>query len=182
LLEVFLFLLATAGILYVSRASLRVPGSHGFYRLFAWEFLVALFLLVARNWFDDPFSPHQIVSWLLLLISLLLVYRGVELLRHKGKPDESRAGGPMLGFEKTTELVTTGLYRYIRHPLYSSLLFLGWGVFFKLPSWPAGLLVVMVTLFLFLTARVEERENIRYFGAAYEEYIKRTKRFVPLVF
>jgi hypothetical protein len=30
---------------YVSRKSLRVPGSHGFYRFFAWEIILALFLL-----------------------------------------------------------------------------------------------------------------------------------------
>jgi protein-S-isoprenylcysteine O-methyltransferase Ste14 len=49
--------------------------------------------------------------------------------------------------EKTTILVTTGAYRYIRHPLYSSLLFLAWGIFFKAPSWPGGLLALAATFF-----------------------------------
>jgi hypothetical protein len=56
--------------------------------------------------------------------------------RTRGRPDASRHdGAPLLYFEKTTQLVTTGVFKYIRHPLYSSLLLLAWGVFFKHPSW-----------------------------------------------
>ena len=77
--------------------------------------------------------------------------------------------------------MTTGLHRYIRDPLYSSLLFLGWGIFCKGPSWPAGLLAVAASALLFATARVEEGENLRYFGAAYREYMTRSKMFVPYI-
>jgi protein-S-isoprenylcysteine O-methyltransferase Ste14 len=78
-------------------------------------------------------------------------------------------------------LVTEGVYRYIRHPLYSSLLFLGWGIFFKRPSCLVGLFALVASAFLVLTARVEEGENIRYFGEVYQEYMKHTKMFVPFV-
>ena len=88
----------------------------------------------------------------------------------------------MVAFEKTTALVTVGIYRYIRHPLYSSLLFLAWGIFFKDPSWPGGLLAVVATLFLVATARVEEAENVRFFGEEYKEYMKQTKMFIPFLF
>ena len=40
-----IFLLATLGIGYISRASLLAPRSHGFYRFFAWEAILALTLL-----------------------------------------------------------------------------------------------------------------------------------------
>jgi len=179
--EVILFVIATAGISYVSRASLRAPGAHGFYRFFAWEAVLALFLLNVRRWFVDPFSPRQIVSWLLLFGSLYLVIAGVILLRQRGKATAARDDAPLYEFEKTTVLVTDGLYRYIRHPLYSSLLFLGWGIFFKAPSWLAWLLVLAASAFLFATARVEEGENIRYFGDVYRAYMQRSKMFVPFV-
>ena len=88
----------------------------------------------------------------------------------------------LLTFEKTTALVTTGLYRYIRHPLYSSLLLLTWGVFFKIPAWSGGLLALAATLFLVATARADEAECIRFFGSSYQEYMKHTKMFVPFLF
>ena len=75
-----------------------------------------------------------------------------------------------------------GLYKYIRHPLYSSLLFLTWGAFLKSPSWLGSGLVAVAMVCLVATARVEEAENIEYFGPVYQEYMKHTKMFVPFVF
>lgn len=179
--EAFFFVIASAGNIYVSRSSLAAPGSHGFYRFCAWEALLALFLLNVRRWVADPFSPRQIVSWLLLLISLYLAIQGFVLLHRRGKATAARTDASLYAFEKTTALVTTGLYRYIRHPLYSSLLFLGWGIFLKGPSWLTGLLALAASGLLFATARVEEGENLRYFGAAYGEYRTRSKMFVPFI-
>ncbi len=180
--KVVVFLGVTAGLVYVSRGSLRDARSHGFYRFFAWEAILVLILVNLDVWFRDPASWHQIVSWCLLLVSLFLVVHGVHLLRRIGKPDEQRVDDTLVGFERTTRLVTEGAYRYIRHPLYSSLLFLAWGVFFKAPSWIGGLLAAAATLFLVATARIEEAENAAFFGPDYEGYRKRTKMFVPFVF
>jgi protein-S-isoprenylcysteine O-methyltransferase Ste14 len=176
------FLLGTAGLVYVSRASLAAARSHGFYRFFSWEAILGLALLNVNVWFRDPLSWHQLISWPLLVVSALLVIVGVRLLKHKGEPDARRDDVPLVTFEKTTALVTTGTYRYIRHPLYSSLLFLAWGVFFKAPSWLGGLLALAATLFLVATARVEEAENLRFFGEVYREYMRRTRMFVPYLF
>lgn len=180
--KIIVFVVASGMLITISRASLFVPRSHGFYRFFAWELLLALFLVNADVWFRSPFALHQIVSWLMLIVSGFLVIHGVALLRRIGKPDEARDDTPMIGFEKTTRLVTEGAYRYIRHPLYSSLFFLGWGIFFKDPSWLGALLAGAATLFLVATARIEETENTRFFGPSYQEYIKHTKMFVPFLF
>ena len=176
------FLVATLGLVGVSRASLLAPHSHGFYRLFAWEAILVLILLNVDVWFQDPLSWHQIMSWCFLSVSLFLVLHGVYLLRQIGKPGSQRDDALLVGFERTTTLVTKGAYRYIRHPLYSSLLFLAWGVFFKLPSLTGGLLTMLSTLLLVATARVEEAEDIHFFGPDYEVYRKKTKMFVPFVF
>ena len=88
----------------------------------------------------------------------------------------------LLAFEKTTTLVTTGIYHYIRHPLYSSLLSLAWGIFFKAPTWLGALLAAAATVFLFATARADEAECVRFFGPAYQAYMKETRRFVPFLF
>ena len=182
LLEGIIFVGGTAGILYVSKASLTRPGSHGFYRFFAWEFLLVLFLLNMRKWFDEPFSPHQLVAWSLLLVALFLIIESAIRLRLQGAPSDTRADDSLIGMEKTTRLVTGGIYHYIRHPMYSSLFFLGWGIFFKNPSWFGAVLAIAASVFLALTARIEEGENVRFFGDPYQEYMKRTKMFVPFVF
>ena len=122
--KVTIFVLASICIIWVSRSSLRNFHSHGFYRYFAWEIILVLFLINVNYWFLDPFSLSQILSWIFLLISLVLIIRGVQLLQEKGKLDDKRNDPSLVGFEKTTELVTTGIYHYIRHPFYSSLLFL----------------------------------------------------------
>jgi protein-S-isoprenylcysteine O-methyltransferase Ste14 len=177
-----LFLLATGCLAYLSRASLAARRSHGFYRFFAWEAIIGLVLLNVDAWFREPFSWNQILSWLLLIASLYLVLAGVRLLRKSGEPGAARDDQTLVGLEKTTALVTTGVYGYIRHPMYASLLCLAWGVFFKAPSPLGGLLVATASLFLVATARLEEAENIRFFGQAYREYRKWTRMFVPFLF
>jgi protein-S-isoprenylcysteine O-methyltransferase Ste14 len=177
------FAVLSIPIIYVSRASLRAPGSHGFYRFFAWEFILALTLLNVTVWFRDPFSWHQIVSWVLLIACCVPLALGVRALTSRGRPVEHREGdASLLAFEKTSALVTTGIYRYIRHPLYSSLLILAWGVFFKAPSWPGIGLSLAATLALVATARADEAECTRFFGPAYQDYMQHTRMFVPFLF
>jgi protein-S-isoprenylcysteine O-methyltransferase Ste14 len=183
MLKLIAFAVVSIGLIYISRASLREPRSHGFYRFFVWEFIVALFLLNMNAWFHNPLSWHQLVSWFLLIVCIVPLVFGIRSLITQGKPVQQRGGEPqLLAFEKTSTLVTTGIYRYIRHPLYSSLLFLTWGIFFKSPSWPGGLLAIAATLFLIATARADEAECIRFFGVKYQAYMERTKMFVPFVF
>lgn len=176
------FVVVTSGLAYVSRASILAPRSHGFYRFLAWEAIVVLILLNIESWFRSPFSWNQVISWCLLTASLFLVVHAVYMLRVMGKPDGQRDDPSLVGLEKTTMLVNSGAYRYVRHPMYSSLLFLAWGVFFKRPSWLGGLLAVTSTLLLVATARIEEAEDILFFGPDYEAYRKQTKMFIPFVF
>jgi protein-S-isoprenylcysteine O-methyltransferase Ste14 len=104
------------------------------------------------------------------------------MFRKKGEIDQEREDPKLVSVEKTTELVTSGVYHYIRHPFYSSLLFLGWGIFLKNVNWIGLILVVTITILLAITAQKEEKENIQYFGEKYQEYMKQTKRFVPYIY
>lgn len=180
--KVILFVLATIGIAWVSRSSLRNVRVHGFYRFFAWETILIMFLMNMNDWFVDPFSIRQIISWLFLIVSLVLIYQGVQLFRKRGRLDQERNDPALVGIEKTTELVTTGICHYIRHPFYSSLLFLGWGIFLKSVSWKGIILAAATTILLIITAKKEEAENVQYFGEKYQDYMKRTKMFIPFIF
>lgn len=176
------FVICSIWLLYVSRRSLRVVGSHGFYRFFAWEAILGLVLVNIHAWFSDPSSFLQIISWIFLVLSLVLLGLGVKQLRLMGKADGRRREDDLMVFEKTSALVTSGIYRYIRHPLYSSLLLLAWGAFLKDVTWYSVCLVIVATLFLVATAKADEGECIRYFGPAYEEYMKATEMFIPFLF
>ena len=181
--KLIVFIFVTALLISISRASLRRPGSHGFYRFFAWESILLLFLLNVEKWFLDPFSWHQIIAWTLLIACLAPLIFGVRSLRARGQPTEERPGDPsLLAFEKTSKLVTSGIYAYIRHPLYSSLLLLVWGIFFKALSLPGAILALVATTFLIATARADEAECMRFFGDEYQEYMQKTKRFIPFLF
>jgi len=173
-IKLVIFAIVSGGIIFVSWTSFRNPRSHGFYRFFAFESTLVLILLNLDNWLRDPFSIHQIVSWLLLFVSIVLVAHGIYLLRVVGRPKS--------GIESTTTLVMVGAYKYIRHPLYSSLLFLAWGVFFKDVSLLGGILTSVATAFLIVTAKMEEAENIQKFGVEYAAYMKTTRMFIPFLF
>jgi protein-S-isoprenylcysteine O-methyltransferase Ste14 len=124
-------------------------------------------------WFENPFSLLHIVSWVLLIVSIIPAISGFYLLHAIGKPKDD--------FEATTNLVSTGIYKYIRHPLYASLICLAWGVYFKDVTTLTSLIVVVASVFLYVTAKNEEVENMLHFGVDYSEYMKRTKMFIPFV-
>jgi len=180
--KLLLFAGVTGCLLYVSWRSLRVVRSHGFYRFFAWEGILALIQVNSRAWFSNPLSVLQVLSWIFLLGSLVLLGQGVYQIRATGKPSSQRQDDTLLSFEKTSALVTSGIYRSIRHPLYGSLLFLAWGAFLKDVTWYSVCLVALSTAFLVATAKADETECIRYFGSSYKEYMTRTKMFIPRLF
>lgn len=182
LLKVIIFGFVSAALIWLSWPSLRSSRFHGFYRFFAFESILILVLLNIDHWFDDPFSTFQVISWLLLIASLFMVICGYISLRTTGKPDDNRADPGLMGIEKTTKLVAVGAYRYIRHPIYSAGLYGVWGVFFKQPSWLGFALAAITTFFFAVTAKVEEAENIRFFGDEYQNYMKQTKMFIPFLF
>ena len=101
--------------------SIKEKRYHGIARFFSFESIFMLVLLNYKVWFREPFSLFQIISWIMLIASVYPGIAGYILLKRKGRPEK--------GFENTTVLVNSGIYRYIRHPLYCSLLLLGTGVY-----------------------------------------------------
>lgn len=82
---------------------------------------------------------------------------------------------------RAQEFVTTGLYRFIRHPQYTGIFLFTAGWILHWPSvvtlvlWP-----VLMAAYVWL-ALYEERQAVGEFGDTYVEYMRRTKRFVPFV-
>jgi protein-S-isoprenylcysteine O-methyltransferase Ste14 len=103
-----------------------------------------------------------------------MVGQGFYLIKTKGNP----AGD----FEDTTSLITSGVYKHIRHPLYGSLALFGLGAFLKDPSLLGGGLLVTLVIGVVLTAKIEEKHNLERFGDEYTQYCEKTKRFIPFIY
>jgi len=179
--KVILFITLSIPVIFLSRKSLFDVKSHGFTRFFSWECILALLVINYESWFKESLSVKQIISWLMLSISLYLLIESVIRLRKANKHSIRRIDEKLYRFEKTTVLVTSGIYRYIRHPMYSSLLFLTWGIWLKQPL-PVTLPVALLSsLLLWFTAKRDEKECISYFGVIYRDYMNGTHRFIPFI-
>jgi protein-S-isoprenylcysteine O-methyltransferase Ste14 len=79
-------------------------------------------------------------------------------------------------------LVTTGIYRYIRHPQYTGLLLLSLSMIL---NWATLSLLILFPVMVFMYLRLAKREEhdmIGEFGVEYQSYMKRTKRFLPFIY
>jgi protein-S-isoprenylcysteine O-methyltransferase Ste14 len=78
------------------------------------------------------------------------------------------------------EIVTSGAYRWIRHPFYTSYLMLYLAAVLFFPHWGTIALAVYMFIALNITAAGEEKRlSASAFGAEYREYLGRTGRFLP---
>ncbi|MFN0068402.1 MAG: methyltransferase family protein [Limisphaerales bacterium] len=136
------------------------------------QFVLMAALLAAGPWWRDQWAgwPAAVAGAALLALGAWLGVRGVrDLGPHRTPFPQPREDG---------ELVTTGLYGHLRHPLYAAVIVLGfaWALLWR--SWPALVLAVVQVPFFNAKARAEEhRLRIRF--AAYEGYAARVRRFVP---
>jgi protein-S-isoprenylcysteine O-methyltransferase Ste14 len=81
------------------------------------------------------------------------------------------------------QVVQRGPYRLIRHPAYSGTLLTMLGVGLAMTN-AASLAALLLCVFLghFYRVRIEEKALIQAIGQPYVEYMRRTWRFIPLVF
>jgi protein-S-isoprenylcysteine O-methyltransferase Ste14 len=88
--------------------------------------------------------------------------------------------GVPMSLRQQHELVTSGPYARVRHPIYSGLMLAGLGTVLALGmQWLPAL--VLVGAFFVLSARTEERMLCEQFPDAYPPYRRRTKMLVPFV-
>jgi protein-S-isoprenylcysteine O-methyltransferase Ste14 len=109
-----------------------------------------------------------------LILSFIVAVVGFYTFYSKGKPRDQ--------MEDTSSLITTGLFKYIRHPLYLSLILLGFGILAKNARLIQWIFALINFVSMILTAKVEEKEMTLKFGDNYKEYMKKTKMFIPFIF
>lgn len=157
-------------------------GPGRFYRLAYNVFAVASFLPVLMVMFlvpdrtlylvPVPWSLFMVGGELLAVAALLIAFRQTDIwdfigLRQLGEND------------KPSKLTTSGLYRYVRHPLYSA----GMAFIWLLPLMTVNILMVNIglTVYIIIGASYEERKLRRAFGQEYIEYSAVTPMLIPFL-
>jgi len=135
------------------------------------------------------FTIIQNLSYQLSPLSLLglAMFSLGGYLRFMSRRQLMRAGLTMLGSSRlvTVEgqrLVTDGLYRRIRHPLYLGEMTRNLGFTLILTSGYGFALVLLGSVFLLFRIPREERMMLEEFGDEYREYMRRTWRLIPHVY
>lgn len=147
-----------------------------FYNIFAIvSFLPVLFFMLTLP--DDPLyrvpAPFNFIMRVGQLISVVLLFVAVfqtDLLSFIGFRQ-------LLEEEKTSTLIISGLYRYVRHPLYTFSLLILW----LSPNMSVNSFIVYVALTIYVLVGIifEERKLVREFGQDYEDYRSTTPMLVP---
>ncbi|MCK4287976.1 MAG: isoprenylcysteine carboxylmethyltransferase family protein [Bacteroidales bacterium] len=79
----------------------------------------------------------------------------------------------------TKDIVISGPFKYIRHPIYTSIYILSIGLGLIFFTWLWFIVMIIFIPFWYLECREEEKEMIKLYGKKYIEYQKKTGMFFP---
>lgn len=133
-------------------------------------------LYALTNWLD--FANYTLPAWAGWLGVLLLA--GAIFIFWRAHADLGLNWSPTLEIREKHELITRGIYGFIRHPMYASQWLLAIAQPLLLQNWIAGFLNLLVFIpFYILRVKAEEQLMLDSFGTQYQEYMKRTGRVLP---
>jgi methanethiol S-methyltransferase len=157
-----------------------------FYRL---SFVFIAFVTTLPLFVLVPLLPDQIIyriptAWLPLTLVIqafaglallagvlqtgAMVFLGIQQFIETGNPDHTPA---------SDKLVVSGLYRWVRHPLYTASFFLLWLT--PIMSWNLLALNLGLSIYMLVGTIFEEQKLVRQFGQEYLNYRRRTPRIIP---
>lgn len=115
------------------------------------------------------------VGIVLILLGLFVRWWAILILRRYFTANVSIQNGH--------QLITNGVYKYVRHPSYAGaiLSFFGLGIAFS--NWLVTIIIFFPVLFAFLRRiRIEENVLRKHFGEAYDQYSKSTSCLIPKIY
>ncbi|MGE7136239.1 methyltransferase family protein [Luteibacter sp. NPDC031894] len=131
-----------------------------------------------RNWLREGIVPHTVP---VLAAALLIVMAGVALACWS-RYLLGRNWSSVVQIKKDHELIDTGPYRYVRHPIYTGLLLAFTGTALQVGDVRGIFAVLIVFASFWRKLRMEERMLGETFGDAYGAYKRRTAALVPGIF
>jgi protein-S-isoprenylcysteine O-methyltransferase Ste14 len=166
-------------------AVLRVFGVKGmnWYRLFynilstiTFLPLLVLAVVLPDRWLyeiPEPWTDITFIIQLMAVIALLVGVLQTDVWSFLGLKQLS-------GGSTESRIITGGLYRFVRHPLYTAGLVFIWLT--PVMSVNRLVLYVSLTIYIIIGAYYEERKLTREFGKEYEDYQTRTPMLIPALF
>lgn len=139
--------------------------------------VVAQFALMVAGLAAGPIWRAPRSGWLAFAMGIALLLVGAWL-GLRGKRDLGSQRTPFPRPKDDAQLVTTGIYARLRHPLYAAVIALGFAWALLWQSWPALALAALQIFFFDAKARREERW-LRERFPNYAAYAQRVKRFIP---
>lgn len=118
-----------------------------------------------RNPFTIGLFTVAVVNWIYLFFGAILI--------NKTAPRS---------VAEVNQLVTTGIYAKVRHPIYSADIILAWGLFLIFPTLKVLLSVVWLTFVMIFWMKIEESGLTHKFGDEYTRYKAHTPMFIPRYF
>lgn len=108
---------------------------------------------------------------------------GFLWLFRRSHKDLGRNWSVTLEVREGHQLVTQGVYAFVRHPMYASFFLWGIAQALLIPNWIAGLAGLTAVAALYAVRQEKEEAMMREtFGAQYDAYCQRTRRLIPGVF
>ncbi len=139
--------------------------------VFTVVFITVIFILLTRNGIFTDYFYGNIVF---IIFGLFLIVVGLYL--HIASVLFSRVHSKI----KKNELVVTGVYSYVRNPIYSSALFICSGIIFVNGNVCLFVLPILYWLFMTILMRnTEEKWLHKLYGKKYELYCKEVNRCIP---
>ena len=138
-------------------------------------FLAALILMFLLNYF----LPLSLLIYVPIRILGILIVIGGLAITAMAALEFRKAGTPIRPFEKSTTLVTDGIYRYSRNPMYLGMIVMLTGTWFALGSFSP---VIVIPVFFFIIQegfiREEESRLIDLFDEDYFKYREKVRRWL----
>ena len=142
----------------------------------------AFVFTVRREPFTNIFQMNSSIQILLTIISGTLaiasVWLGLSAVKTLGKQWNIKAQ-----IIEGHELITTGPYKIVRHPIYSALFGLLIVTGYSITQlWAFIIAIVLYFIGTIFRTRVEEQLLIQHFGDQYEKYKKKVPALIPFIF
>jgi protein-S-isoprenylcysteine O-methyltransferase Ste14 len=141
---------------------------------------VAVWLIGPDRWFQGTGLGERMypASLGVALLGALLAWAGVAFACW-ARYVLGRNWSSVVQVKQDHELIQRGPYRFVRHPIYTGLLLAFFGTGMAIGEWRGPICVAIVAVSFWFKLRLEERWMRDNFGAAYEQYMQRTKALIP---